>query len=297
MKKYNRGKKILVFCLAAASAVMLHAVFLPGEVSAEGAEVSESAEGQVSENIAAAPAGKNEPVSEEGAADLSEQAECSLEVLPASEGGGAGADSDEDYSTFGNTVSGDVAADKNASENQRETAVYPILIPVESGSSQYDQLSAFLAFSADKFQIYMVTFVDGAVQVAAEIPADYDMTRTVISEISLEGDVPRRTELSYTAVDGKAVFQTDHAGMFAVMVKKDQPQLPPSLEMTDKVERLELNKQTGTAGNVAGNRSFSSVPKTGDQAASFLWLGASAAVSAGLILTVIANSTKKSKKS
>lgn len=306
MKKYIRGKKILVFCLAAASAVMLHAVFLPGEVSAEGAEVSESAEGQVSENIAAAPAGKNEPVSEEGTADLSEQAECSLEVLPASEGGGAGADSDEDYSTFGNTVSGDVAADKNASENQGETAVYPILILVESGSSQYDQLSAFLALSADKFQIYMVTFVDGegnpaqpdgAVQVAAEIPADYDMTRTVISEISLEGDVPRRTELSYTAVDGKAVFQTDHAGMFAVMVKKDQPQLPPSLEMTDKVERLELNKQTGTAGNVTGNRSFSSVPKTGDQAASFLWLGVSAAVSAGLLLTVIANSTKNSKKS
>lgn len=256
MKKYNRGKKILVFCLAAASAVMLHAVFLPGEVSAEGAEVSESAEGQVSENIAAAPAGKNEPVSEEGAADLSEQAECSLEVLPASEGGGAGADSDEDYSTFGNTVSGDVAADKNASENQGETAVYPILIP-----------------------------------------ADYDMTRTVISEVSMNGDTPQRTELSYTAVDGKAVFQTDHAGMFAVMVKKDQPQLPPSLEMTDKVERLELNKQTGTAGNVAGNRSFSSVPKTGDQAASFLWLGVSAAVSAGLLLTVIANSTKNSKKS
>ena len=152
----------------------------------------------------------------------------------------------------------------------------------------------------------MVTFADeagtpvqpdGAVQVAADIPADYDMTRTVISEVSMNGDTPQRTELSYTAIDGKAVFQTDHAGLFVVMVKKDQPQLPPSLEMTDKVEHLELNKGSGASANMTGNSSVSSVPKTGDQAAPFLWLGASAAVSAGLILTVIANSTKKSKKS
>lgn len=277
MKKYKMGRKLSVFGLAVVLAVMLHAVFLPGEVSAEDTEAVESAEGQLSENMAAAP-----------------------------EEGGSETGSDEDNGVLGSSVSVDTATDKNTPGDEDGTAVYPIVIPLESGSPQYEQLSAFLALSADKFQIYMVTFVDGdgnqvqpgeAVQTAADIPADYDISRTVVSEIFLEGDVPQRTELSYTVIDGKAVFQTDRSGLFAVMVKKDQPQLPPSLDMTDKVERLELNKQTGTAGNVTGNSSFSSVPKTGDQAAPFLWLGASAAVSAGLLLTVIANSTKNSKKS
>lgn len=220
------------------------------------------------------------------AEDLGEQAEGSSEILPEPDGG--------------------ADADKNADGDEEGDAVYPVLIPLDSSYPQYEQLSAFIALSADKFQVYMVTFADeagnpaqpdGAVQVAADIPADYDMTRTVISEVSMNGDTPQRTELSYTAIDGKAVFQTDHAGLFVVMVKKDQPQLPPSLEMTDKVEHLELNKGSGASANMAGNSSVSSVPKTGDQAAPFLWLGASAAVSAGLILTVIANSTKKSKKS
>lgn len=286
MNKNKMGRNLSVFCLAAALTVMPNSVFLSETVFAEDTEVSESAEGQVSENMTEEPVGETEAAPEEYAEDLGEQAEGSSEILPEPDGG--------------------ADADKNADGDEEGDAVYPVLIPLDSSYPQYEQLSAFLALSADKFQVYMVTFADeagtpvqpdGAVQVAADIPADYDMTRTVISEVSMNGDTPQRTELSYTAIDGKAVFQTDHAGLFVVMVKKDQPQLPPSLEMTDKVEHLELNKGSGASANMTGNSSVSSVPKTGDQAAPFLWLGASAAVSAGLILTVIANSTKKSKKS
>ncbi len=286
MNKNKMGRNLSVFCLAAALTVMPNSVFLSETVFTEDTEVSESAEGQVSENMTEEPVGETEAAPEEYAEDLCEQAEGSSEILPEPDGG--------------------ADADKNADGDEEGDAVYPVLIPLDSSYPQYEQLSAFLALSADKFQVYMVTFADeagtpvqpdGAVQVAADIPADYDMTRTVISEVSMNGDTPQRTELSYTAIDGKAVFQTDHAGLFVVMVKKDQPQLPPSLEMTDKVEHLELNKGSGASANMTGNSSVSSVPKTGDQAAPFLWLGASAAVSAGLILTVIANSTKKSKKS
>ena len=52
-----------------------------------------------------------------------------------------------------------------------------------------------------------------------------------------------RTELSFTYNNGKAVFETDHSGIYVVMEKKVQPQLPASLEMTSKVEKLELTKK------------------------------------------------------
>ena len=264
MKKYRTGKKLSVFSLAVVASVILQAAFLPGAVLAEdAADMTEQTE------------------QAELCTDATEQTEPRSDALPETE-------------------------DVSVEAGIEEAAVYPILIPVESGNPQYEQLSSFLALSADRFQIYMVTFADGegkpaqpggSAQVAVDIPSDYDMGRTVISEISLEGDSPQRVELSYTAADGKAVFQTDHDGLFVIMEKKVQPQLPPSLEMTDKVERLELDKYTGTAGYVIGNGSLSTVPKTGDQAAPFLWLGSSAAVSAGLLLIVIANSMKNSKKS
>ena len=121
--------------------------------------------------------------------------------------------------------------DKNADGDEEGDAVYPVLIPLDSSYPQYEQLSAFLALSADKFQVYMVTFADeagnpaqpdGAVQVAADIPADYDMTRTVISEVSMNGDTPQRTELSYTAIDGKAVF-SDRSRRFVCCYGKERP--------------------------------------------------------------------------
>ena len=303
MKRYKMSKKLSVFCLAAAAAVMTQAAFLPGTVYAEETEETETMPGSEADIEERFPGADMEISKEENEAAENKIAETSENSIAET------AENDTDDMT-GNSTEGEPADDagipeEGTAEDQGQTAVYPILIPIGSGSPQYEQLSAFLALSADRFQMYMVTFADGQgkpvqpdgpVQAAADIPEGYDMERTVVSEISMEGDTPLRTELSYTVSGGKAVFQTDHAGLFVIMEKKALPELPPSLDMTDKVEPLDLTKYSGSAGSGTGQAVFTSVPATGDQAAPFLWIGGSAAVSTGLLLFVIANSTKNSKK-
>ena len=295
MKRYKMSKKLSVFCLAAAAAVMMQAAFLPGMVYAEETEESETMPGSEADSAERFPG-----------ADM----EISKEENEAAENKIAGTSENDTDDITGNGTEGEPADDaeipeEDTAEDPGQTAVYPILIPIGSGSPQYEQLSAFLALSADRFQMYMVTFADGQgkpvqpdgpVQAAADIPEGYDMERTVVSEISMEGDTPLRTELSYTVSGGKALFRTDHAGLFVIMEKKALPELPPSLDMTDKVEPLDLTKYSGNAGSGTGQAVLTSVPATGDQAAPFLWIGGSAAVSTGLLLFVIANSTKNSKK-
>ena len=308
MKRYKMSRKLSVFCLAAAAAVMTQAAFLPGMVYAEETEEAETMPGSEADSAERFPGADMEISKEENEAVENNIAENN--IAETSENSIAETSENDTDDITGNSTEGEPADDagipeEDTAEDPGQTAVYPILIPIGSGSPQYEQLSAFLLLSADRFQIYMVTFADGQgkpvqpdgpVQTAADIPDGYDMERTVVSEISMEGDTPLRTELSYTVSDGKAVFQTDHAGLFVIMEKKALPELPPSLDMTDKVEPLDLTKYSGSAGSGTGQAVFTSVPETGDQAAPFLWIGGSAAVSTGLLLFVIANSTKNSKK-
>lgn len=276
-------KKISVFNLAVAAAVMMTAAVIPGTVWAA-EEAGENIVGNPEEGIEKNTVEKTEYSGEVNSGEASGISDVVPNLINAENG-------DDGTNEPGETVEQDV--------------VYPVLIPVESGG-QYEQLSAFLSLSADRFKIYMITFVDagqvpvqpeGLIQVSLPVPAEYDMNRVVVSEITMDGDTPQRTELSGTAENGNILFQTDQAGLFVVMEKKAQVELPPSLEMTDKVEKLELTKYEAGIAAESGSGSASSVPKTGDQTLPFLWIGASAVVSSGLLLVVIANSTKNSKKS
>ena len=117
---------------------------------------------------------------------------------------------------------------------------FPILM--DSSNELYSSLSQFLSLSSDQFQIYTVAVIDpvtqqpvqpdSPVEVSLDMPSGYDTDRVVVSEISMDGETPVRTELSFTYNNGKAVFETDHSGIYVVMEKKVQPQLPASLEMT-----------------------------------------------------------------
>ena len=278
LKRRCIGKKLSALCLGAAAAVMLTAAVTPGTVWAEETAAVESSAEKNRENTGEKPG----------------------------QGQAAGlADEKQNVTADGNAdeIAGEEADDRAADpgENAEQNAVYPVLIPLESGE-QYEQLSAFLSLSADQFKAYIIMFVDagqnpaqpeGETQITLPVPAEYDMSRVVVSEITMTGNTPQRTELSYTAGNGSVVFRTDHAGLFVVMEKKVQAELPPSLEMTDKVENLELTKYESSL--AAG--AVSSVPKTGDERNGFLWLGLSSAVSTGLILLVIVKSMKISKKS
>lgn len=167
------------------------------------------------------------------------------------------------------------------------TGPVTVVLPMESGE-EYELLSQFLALSSDQFSVYTVAFIDPvtgtpvqpeeAVEVTLSIPSGYDMSRVVVSEITMNGETPSRTEISYTNENNSAVFKTDHTGLYVVMEKKVQAELPPSLEMTDKVEKLKLTKTfptslpyTSTSGTYSAN------PQTGDDANVIVWVCVAAA--------------------
>lgn len=140
-----------------------------------------------------------------------------------------------------------MAGTKAEAEGQEAVAV-PALM--DDSSELYGSLSRFLGLSAERFQIYTVAIIDPvsqkpvqadqAVPVNVEAPADYHVDRIVVSEISMSGQTPVRTEIACTWENGQVTFFTDHTGIYAVMEKKKQTELPDSLEMTPKVDKLEL---------------------------------------------------------
>lgn len=167
------------------------------------------------------------------------------------------------------------------------TGPVTVVLPMESGE-EYELLSQFLALSSDQFSVYTVAFIDPvtgtpvqpeeAVTVTLSIPSGYDASRVVVSEITMNGETPSRTEISYTNENNSAVFKTDHAGLYVVMEKKVQAELPPSLEMTDKVEKLKLTKTLPTSlPYTSASGTYSANPQTGDDANVIVWVCVAAA--------------------
>ena len=182
-----------------------------------------------------------------------------------------------------------------------EITLDPMAFPVlmDNSNELYGSLSQFLSLSSDRFQIYTVAVVDpmtqqpvqpdSPVQVSLDVPSDYDTDRVVVSEISMDGETPMRTELSFTYNNGKAVFETDHSGIYVVMEKKVQPQLPASLEMTSKVQKLELSKKYSNPNRLSLTASAGSLtvnPQTGDDNSVLIW-GVVTVIAAAAVIALI----------
>ena len=189
-------------------------------------------------------------------------------------------------------------------------------VPMDTSDSMYAQLEQFLTLIADRFQIYTVAVVEltdptnpsdpsawqptvpeEAVEVSLAIPEGYDPSRTVVAEIgqSAGSQTPAWTEIIYQNINGSAVFKTDHSGLFVIAEEKQWKDIPASLEMTSKVDRLELTKVypsgSRTSGALPASLKYStSVPLTGDDYSVFIWGGvtvlAAAAVIAGIIIII-----------
>ena len=188
-------------------------------------------------------------------------------------------------------------------EITRDPMAFPILM--DSSNELYSSLSQFLSLSSDQFQIYTVAVIDpvtqqpvqpdSPVEVSLDMPSGYDTDRVVVSEISMDGETPVRTELSFTYNNGKAVFETDHSGIYVVMEKKVQPQLPASLEMTSKVEKLELTKKYPDSVSLtssSGTRTLN--PQTGDDNTVLIW-GVVTAIAAAAVISLVVIIIKRRK--
>ena len=189
-------------------------------------------------------------------------------------------------------------------------------VPMDTSDPMYAQLEQFLTLIADQFQIYTVAVVEltdptnpsdpsawqptvpeEAVEVSLAIPEGYDPSRTVVAEIgqSAGSQMPAWTEITYQNINGGAVFKTDHSGLFVIAEEKQWKDIPASLEMTSKVDRLELTKVypsgSRTSGALPASLKYSTaVPLTGDDYSVFIWGGitvlAAAAVIAGIIIII-----------
>ena len=196
-------------------------------------------------------------------------------------------------------------------------------VPMDTSDSMYAQLEQFLTLIADRFQIYTVAVVEltdptnpsdpsawqptvpeEAVEVSLAIPEGYDPSRTVVAEIgqSAGSQMPAWTEITYQNINGGAVFKTDHSGLFVIAEEKQWKDIPASLEMTSKVDRLELTKVypsgSRTSGALPASLKYSTaVPLTGDDYSVFIWGGitvlAAAAVIAGIIIIIKRRKIKK----
>ena len=183
--------------------------------------------------------------------------------------------------------------------------------PMDTSDPMYAQLEQFLTLIADRFQIYTVAVVEltdptnpsnpsawqptvpeEAVEVSLVIPEGYDPSRTVVAEIGQSGDsqTPAWTEITYQNINGSAVFQTDHSGLFVIAEEKQWKDIPASLEMTSKVERLELTKAYPSGTFPVSLKYSAAVPLTGDDYSVLIWGGvtvlAAAAVIAGVIIII-----------
>lgn len=188
-------------------------------------------------------------------------------------------------------------------EITRDPMAFSILM--DSSNELYSSLSQFLSLSSDQFQIYTVAVIDpvtqqpvqpdSPVEVSLDMPSGYDTDRVVVSEISMDGETPVRTELSFTYNNGKAVFETDHSGIYVVMEKKVQPQLPASLEMTSKVEKLELTKKYPDSVSLTSSSGIRTLnPQTGDDNSVLIW-GVVTAIAAAAVIALVVIIIKRRK--
>lgn len=164
-----------------------------------------------------------------------------------------------------------------------------IVTPLTEGEN-YDLLQRLLSAAADQFQVCDISFFSvsmpdfsdmkpvqpqGKVKIQMPVPEGYDLSRTAVYHISTDGGM---TEVPFELQAGSVVFETDQFSLYALVEQKEtQIDLPSSLEMTDKISRLELNRTyngdsrgdgsgSGTSNRTGAGTGFSgySSPQTGD---------------------------------
>ena len=192
--------------------------------------------------------------------------------------------------------------DDNEQGGEQPPVVIPpmaVTIPMDQSDAMYAELSQLLSRISDRFQVYTVAVIDPMTQqpviadepvdVSLIIPAGYNAGRTFVKEIKQTADAQSVSwdDVAYRNEDGKALFGTDHSGLFVVI---EIPDTPDKLEMTSKVEKLELTKVYPSGTFPMSLKYSTAVPLTGDDNSVLIWGGvtvlAAVAVIAGIIIII-----------
>lgn len=270
--------------------------------AAEGAEGENSGGGsEVTEQ-----AGEEEPEKENEAGGVQNRQDNLIQLT--GEGGReqCGSGQNEEQSEDGGQQSGNIVdtvpSDTAFSQTDAATGicaeaaagVFPagtlmIVTPLAEGGN-YDLLQTLLSAAADQFQVCDISFFSvsapdfsdmkpvqpqGNVKIQMPVPEGYDLSRLAVYHISTDGGM---TEIPFELQNGSAVFETDRFSLYALLEQKEtQTDLPSSLEMTDKISRLDLNRThngdssgagdgSGTSARLDSGAGFSeySSPQTGD---------------------------------
>ena len=164
-----------------------------------------------------------------------------------------------------------------------------IVTPLTEGEN-YDLLRKLLSAAADQFRVCDISFFSvsmpdfsdmkpvqpqGKVKIQMPVPRGYDLSRLAVYHITTDGGM---TEVPFVLQDGSAVFETDQFSLYALVEQKEtRTDLPSSLEMTDKISRLDLNRThsggsgagdgSGASGRTGAGAGFSGYvsPRTGDR--------------------------------
>ncbi len=187
-------------------------------------------------------------------------------------------------------------------ENVFPAGTFLYITSLESGE-EYEGISMLMSMIADQFRAFDIRFLSmtdysmqepaGTVSISIPIPEGYDTAHLSVSCLGEDGT---RTEMGFWMSDGKAVFETDHAGTFIVAQMKA---LPDSLEMTEKTEKLELREYAeikNPGGAALTQKVLPASPKTGDSTSLAVWgvvLGAAAIV---LVITLVLKVWDRKKK-
>ena len=267
---------------------------------AEDPETGEKPDADMPEEDGAEPDGSDDNMQDSGGSDVNE---LDIEEPGDSEPGTEEPDTSEPDNEEPDVSEPDSEEpDDNEPGGEQPPVVIPpmaVAMPMDQSDAMYAELSQLLTRISDRFQVYTVAVIDPMTQqpvitdepvgVSLTIPAGYDAGSTFVKEIkqTADGTGVSWDDVAYRSENGKALFETDHSGLFVII---EIPDTPDKLEMTSKMERLELTKAYPSGVFPMSLEYSTAVPLTGDDYSVFIWGGvtvlAAAAVIAGIIIII-----------
>lgn len=287
----NRRKKYFKNCISVVALAMALTVSVrPLSVSAENTPDADVLEEESQELPAAdLPGGDGEFREEQYTSEITEGETPEKEAETAGQDGDEQAEKEAEANGSEDNQENQVQAQAEFSQTDSSTGiraeaaagVFPagtlMIVTPLTGGENYNLLQTLLSAVADRFQVYDISFFSaslpdfsdmqpvqpgGNVKVRMPVPEEYDLSRLAVYHISTDGGM---TPVSFVVQDGMAVFETDQSSLYALVEMKEmRTDLPPSLEMTDKISRLELDRAGESSTVVSSVPSEYTSPKTGD---------------------------------